>query len=616
MVRRPSRRDIPHGFRAALILALLVFSLPATGVALAIQATAPLQAHRAATLNHAPAGTEAAVYDGDVNVPDGTAFAPGARFTKIWRIKNIGTATWTSAFRWHFEAGTLMSGATLSVPVSPTGPGQSTLIRVPMQAPMAPGVYTSFWQMVDPQGKTFPHQAWVKIVVRSGGATTTPSPTPVPAATTARAVATAPPSQPTINVPGGGGQFVSSAWVGSMVYHAYFPAGSTLAGHDETLGVFYGGPKLAHVLITLFRPDGARRSFVFALNAGQRQVVALDRVAPGTGVAAMVEADRQVVTERVSTAPRGLLLDSASSQLSRTWLFPAIPPGAPSNQTLVLFNPAADATSVTVRVGNQGGGCCSAVKTVTVPPQSQYSVVLGTSPSLAGPLTLSAGAPIAAERLAESADNTTVGGIPGAVNAAKTWYLPTVRGAASLGTVNVFNPLATSAIVTIHSDLGFGSGRWIGRAVGPFSEWRLPLSELTSAGSLSAEVSANGPVVVSASWSAKGALPATALGSTATARDWTTLAGLGGKGTSETIDLVNPSAKPATVSITMDGARGPATSWRITIPPHGGISRALPGAVEQSGATILIHASQPIVAGRGISGNGAEAAVVCCSMAP
>ncbi|MGH2410317.1 MAG: hypothetical protein ACRDGS_08130, partial [Chloroflexota bacterium] len=220
-----------------------------------------------------------------------------------------------------------------------------------------------------------------------------------------------------------------------------------------------------------------------------------------------------------------------------------------------------------------------------------------------------------AERLAESADNTVVVGIPGAVNAAKTWYLPTVRGASSLGTVNVFNPLATSVIVTVHSDLGSGPGRWIGRAVGPFSEWRLPLSELTPSGSLSAEVSANGPVVVSASWTAKDALPATALGSTATSRDWATLAGLGGKGTAETIDLVNPSAKEATVSVTITGARGPATSWRITLPPHGGISRPVPGAAEQNGATILIHATQPIVAGRGISGNGAEAAVVCCSMA-
>jgi len=588
------------------------------GIARAIQPTTSLRAHLAISLSYAAAGTEAAVYDGDVNVPDGTAFAPGARFTKIWRIKNVGTAAWTSAFRWHFEAGTLMSGATLSVPVSPTGPGMSTLIKVPMQAPMATGVYTSFWQMVDPQGKTFPHQAWVKIVVRSGGATTTPSPTPVPVAvaSAARAVATVIPPQPTINVPGGGGQLVSSAWAGSMVYHAYFPAGSTMAGNDETLGVYYGGPKIAHVLMTLFRPDGARRTFLFALNAGQRQVVALDRVAPGTGVSAMVEADRQVVTERVSSAPRGLLLESASSQLSRTWLFPAVPAGAPSNQTLVLFNPAADSTTVTIRVGYQGGGCCSAVKTMTVPPQSQYSVALGASNTLTGPLTLSAGAPIAAERLAESADNTTVVGIPGAANAANTWYLPTVRGTSSGGTVNVFNPLATSVIVTIHSDLGFGSGRWIGRAVGPFSEWRLPLSELTSAGSLSAEVSSTGPVVVSASWNAKGALPATALGSTATARDWTTLAGLGGKGITETIDLVNPSAKAATVSIAINGARGPATSWRITLPPHGGISRAVPGAAEQNGATILIRATQPIVAGRGISGNGAEAAVVCCSMAP
>ncbi|HGJ66308.1 TPA: hypothetical protein ENS27_13160, partial [bacterium] len=38
----------------------------------------------------------------DVTVPDGTSFAPGAAFIKTWRLKNIGTCTWTGKYGLSF----------------------------------------------------------------------------------------------------------------------------------------------------------------------------------------------------------------------------------------------------------------------------------------------------------------------------------------------------------------------------------------------------------------------------------------------------------------------------------------------------------------------------------
>jgi len=34
-------------------------------------------------------------YIKDVNIPDGTVFPPGTTFTKTWRLKNVGTCTWS-----------------------------------------------------------------------------------------------------------------------------------------------------------------------------------------------------------------------------------------------------------------------------------------------------------------------------------------------------------------------------------------------------------------------------------------------------------------------------------------------------------------------------------------
>ncbi|PIU90073.1 MAG: hypothetical protein COS63_04110, partial [Anaerolineae bacterium CG06_land_8_20_14_3_00_57_67] len=41
----------------------------------------------------------------DITVPDGASFAPGAAFTKTWRLKNIGTCTWTTSYALVFVSG-------------------------------------------------------------------------------------------------------------------------------------------------------------------------------------------------------------------------------------------------------------------------------------------------------------------------------------------------------------------------------------------------------------------------------------------------------------------------------------------------------------------------------
>src|SRR5258706_10212245 len=51
-----------------------------------------------------------AAYVKDVTIPDGTIFAPGAQFTKTWRLQNIGTCTWTSSYTLVFSSGDSISG--------------------------------------------------------------------------------------------------------------------------------------------------------------------------------------------------------------------------------------------------------------------------------------------------------------------------------------------------------------------------------------------------------------------------------------------------------------------------------------------------------------------------
>ncbi len=99
-------------------------------------------------------------------VKDGTVFAPGATFTKIWRMRNNGTATWGEGYKFVRIDG-LSLGAPSSVAVPACPPNQTVDLPVTFVVPDAPETCTSRWQMVDPAGKRFGDPVWTTIKVRA-----------------------------------------------------------------------------------------------------------------------------------------------------------------------------------------------------------------------------------------------------------------------------------------------------------------------------------------------------------------------------------------------------------------------------------------------------------------
>ncbi len=112
----------------------------------------------------------------DISVPDGTTFAPNAPFTKTWRLKNVGTCTWTTAYSVVFVSGDRMSGVDTLIPETVV-PGQITDIGINLTAPPVGGSYRGYWELKDPSGNlfgigsTFDRPFYVDIKV-SGSATT------------------------------------------------------------------------------------------------------------------------------------------------------------------------------------------------------------------------------------------------------------------------------------------------------------------------------------------------------------------------------------------------------------------------------------------------------------
>jgi Ig-like domain from next to BRCA1 gene len=122
----------------------------------------------------------------DVTIPDDTVLQPGQPFTKIWRLRNVGTCTWTLAYRVELFSGDAM-GAASSVPLAQVVfPGQAVDIAVDMVAPRAAGMFQGNWKLRNQKDQWFgigpngDSPFWVRIVIP---ATPTPSPTAAPLAT-------------------------------------------------------------------------------------------------------------------------------------------------------------------------------------------------------------------------------------------------------------------------------------------------------------------------------------------------------------------------------------------------------------------------------------------------
>jgi hypothetical protein len=104
----------------------------------------------------------------DISVPDNTIMTPGEAFTKTWRIKNVGTCSWTPSYAVVFASGNQMSGPSAQALTSNVNPGQTVDISVNMVAPSTNGTYTGYWRLRNASGILF-SSFYVQIKVSGGG---------------------------------------------------------------------------------------------------------------------------------------------------------------------------------------------------------------------------------------------------------------------------------------------------------------------------------------------------------------------------------------------------------------------------------------------------------------
>jgi hypothetical protein len=92
---------------------------------------------------------------GDVTYPDGSFVTHKSDFVKTWRLKNIGTCSWTSSYALVFVGGELMDGYSVTALPRTVYPGETIDLSVKLTAPKKKGEYRGYWKLRNASGTLF-----------------------------------------------------------------------------------------------------------------------------------------------------------------------------------------------------------------------------------------------------------------------------------------------------------------------------------------------------------------------------------------------------------------------------------------------------------------------------
>src|SRR5258706_13946983 len=98
---------------------------------------------------------DAAAFLADVTYPDGSLVIRNNPFVKIWRIKNVGTCSWTPSYAMVFAGGNSMSYPSTVALSKNINPGEYIELPVTLTAPNKDGHYRGYWKLRNSSGSLF-----------------------------------------------------------------------------------------------------------------------------------------------------------------------------------------------------------------------------------------------------------------------------------------------------------------------------------------------------------------------------------------------------------------------------------------------------------------------------
>ncbi len=102
-----------------------------------------------------PSCTNQAEFVKSLSISDGTNLNPGASFTKIWQVRNVGTCTWINGYQLVLIGGDQMQAPYYVDLPHEVKPQETVDLAVKLVAPSTPATYTNNWVLKDAAGNYF-----------------------------------------------------------------------------------------------------------------------------------------------------------------------------------------------------------------------------------------------------------------------------------------------------------------------------------------------------------------------------------------------------------------------------------------------------------------------------
>lgn len=171
----PVRNQTPTGIEAISTQAALtvtaaaglpIVETPSFTPSADVTATTDTQSTPQASVTNTPI-CNLASFVSDVSIPDNANININSGFTKTWRLRNVGSCTWTSGYQIIFDSGEQMGGpASQQLTNGTVPPGQTVDVSINLTAPNSAGTYKGNWRLRDPNGAIFALSTgpfWVQI---------------------------------------------------------------------------------------------------------------------------------------------------------------------------------------------------------------------------------------------------------------------------------------------------------------------------------------------------------------------------------------------------------------------------------------------------------------------
>ncbi len=179
----------------------------------------------------------------------------------------------------------------------------------------------------------------------------------------------------------------------------------------------------ATVTLRFFDGSDDPPSAVLTVPANSNSTFIADDAVPETvNLAAIIEANRELVVDKTLALPTDISITNGVAELSRTWYFAEVANNATTNTVLVLFNPQDTTTDVVITYMRENGRLST--QQLTVPARQRVTLDTGDIiPNQGAGIALAATQPVLAERTTRTGSNA--GGVhnsPGMTQLSQTWY--------------------------------------------------------------------------------------------------------------------------------------------------------------------------------------------------